>query len=333
MPATAPPSPGTRIKRLGIGILIFLIVYTGLWFLAAHQIETRLGALFTSRSGSATARCDGLTVRGFPFRIGVFCNAVKVDDMKFGASGSVGALRSAAQVYWPGHSVIELDGPAEVRISPGMTASADWKSVRASVQASFSGLQRTSIVAEAVKGTLVPNLAESVLGFFAEHGEFHLRQNEADLDAALTVEGLDLKPNNGASLLPPVLASIDLTMKDRADMLERGGLDRRRLRNSSGEVRTLALDFGNGMVVTAAGPFTVNGDGLISGTFTVTMRDVEAWRRTLAAAFPNKENMLDNAANMLTALAAGGNDTTVTLNVRDGTAFLAFIPIGVLPPL
>ncbi|SES34701.1 DUF2125 domain-containing protein [Rhizobium sp. NFR03] len=333
MTQTAPPAAGTRIKRLGIGIVIFLAVYSGIWFLAAHQIETRLASFLTSRSGSVSARCDGLTVRGFPFRIGLFCDSVKADDTKLGASGSAGALRSAAQVYWPGHAVIEMDGPAELRFSPGIATSMDWQAMKASIQATLSGLSRTSVVSERLTGTLVPTLGEDALGFATNHTELHLRQNAADLDAAVSITGLDLKPHNGESLLPLMNAAIDLTVKDRATVLDRGGLSRHALRNSTGEVRNLTIDLGNGMVTTANGPFTVDDQGLISGAFKVTMQDVQAWRTALAKAFPESENMLDNAANMLTALAAGGNDTTVTLNVRDGTAFLAFIPIGVLPQL
>jgi hypothetical protein len=333
MTQRAPSTAATRIRRLTVGILIFLAVYSGMWFLAAHQIETRLASLLTSRSGSATATCDGLNVRGFPFRIGLFCDAVKVDDRTAGASGSAGALRSAAQVYWPGHAVIELDGPAELRMSPGLTASIDWQALRASVQATLTGLDRTSVVSDRIHGSLVPAVEEATLGFAADHAELRLRQNGADLDAAFNVAQLDLKPGNGASLLPLLDAAIDITVKDRGSVLTRGGFFRHALRNSSGEVRNLTLDLGNGRVTTARGPFTVNDQGLISGAFEVTMRDVAAWRTTLATAFPDSENMLDNAANMLTALAAGGNDTTVTLNVRDGVAFLAFIPVGMLPQL
>ncbi|WKL26080.1 DUF2125 domain-containing protein [Sinorhizobium meliloti] len=48
---------------------------------------------------------------------------------------------------------------------------------------------------------------------------------------------------------------------------------------------------------------------------------------------PDETDLIDNVANMLKALAGGKNEATVKLNVRDGTAFLAFVPIGMLPAL
>ena len=124
---------------------------------------------------------------------------------------------------------------------------------------------------------------------------------------------------------------LDMTLVDRAHLMETGRLTRQALRDSKGELRKLALDLGEGMVATASGPFSIDAEGLISGEFEVTMTNVEAWRRNLANAFPEAEETIDNIAGMLAVLANGRNEATVKLNVRDGTAFLAFIPVGVLP--
>mgnify|MGYP001608567104 CR=1 FL=1 len=52
----AAPSPGSRkIRRLAIGIVLFLIVYSGAWFLAANQIETRLAAFLTERKAGGSS--------------------------------------------------------------------------------------------------------------------------------------------------------------------------------------------------------------------------------------------------------------------------------------
>ncbi len=341
----AAPSPGSRkIRRLAIGIVLFLIAYSGAWFFAANQIETRLAAFLVDRKANgSSAECDGMDVRGFPFRIGLFCNSVRLDDAGRGASASFGALRSAAQVYRPGHAIVELDGPAEVRFSPGMTVSADWTLLHASVQATLSGLNRTSITYDQLAGTaILPAFEDDAAPgdthkfiFNAGHGEAHLRQNGADLDAALSVDKFDLKLDDGLSLLPPVNASADLTFVDRASLMQRGSWRPDALRGSKGEMRNVTLDLGNGMVTTASGPFSVNDQGLISGEFSVTMKNIDGWRQNLVKVFPDKDDtvMVNNIANMLTALADGKNEATVKLNVRDGIAFLAFFPIGELPQL
>ncbi|MFP5077341.1 DUF2125 domain-containing protein [Rhizobium sp. YIM 134829] len=334
MPSATPTVARVKIRRLAIGIAIFLAVYTGVWFLAAYQIETRLTAFLAGRSNAArTLECDDMAVRGFPFRIGLFCDSLRLDDRGNAASASFGALRSAAQVYWPGRAVIELDGPAEMRVSPDFGLSAAWTRLQASIDAGFSGLNRSSISTDDTSGTLVLGSIGERLAFAAAHGELHLRRNGPDLDAAATLTRFDLRPADAQSLLPPLDSTVDLTVKDRAELLRLGGLRAAALRGASGEVRNLTLDFGNGLLTTASGPFTVSDEGLISGAFKLTMRDVEGWRRTLVSAFPDDRDTIDNTANMLSALSAGAKDASVTLNVRDGTAFLAFIPIGVLPAL
>ncbi|MBW9065338.1 DUF2125 domain-containing protein [Rhizobium herbae] len=341
----AEPSAGSRkIRWLALGILLFLVVYSGAWFFAANRIETQLPALLSENKGiGSSAECGGLSVRGFPFRIGLFCDTVRLDDAAHGASASFGALRSAAQVYRPGHAVVELDGPAEIRVSPGLTVSADWSLLHASVQASLSGVDRTSMTYDQLTGTVIlPATQEDAaigdthkLAFAAGHGEAHFRQNGPDLDAALSVDGFDARLDGAPSLLPPLNASADMTFVDRAALMNAGGLKPGALRNSKGEMRNLTLDLGGGMVTTASGPFTVDDKGLISGEFSVTMKNIEGWRQNLVKVFSNEDGtaMVNNIANMLTALADGKNEATVKLNVRDGIAFLAFFPIGELPQL
>ncbi|HTN97809.1 MAG TPA: DUF2125 domain-containing protein [Nordella sp.] len=333
-----------KIRWLAIGILLFIILYSGAWFLAAHLLQGKLQAfLGDQRAAPVSVDCGGMNVAGFPFRIGLFCDTVRLDDTARGASVSLGALRSAAQVYQPGHAVVELDGPAQIRVSPGLSVSADWSLLHASLRATLSGLDRLSLTYDQLDGTAVlPAFDDQAapggtdrLAFAARHGEVHLQQNGGDLDMAASVEGFDAKPADGASFLPPIDGSIDLTLTDRASLMEAGGLRPGALRGSKGEIRNLTLDLGEGMVATASGPFSIDDQGLISGELSVTMKNIEGWRRNLVKTFSDEDEtaMVNNIANMLTALASGRNEATVKLNLRDGIAFLAFFPIGELPRL
>jgi hypothetical protein len=325
-----------KFRRLTIAVIAVAIVYSAVWFIAAQQIESRLQAFFDSgRANGFSADCSDMDVRGFPFRIGVFCNRVQLDDNTLAASASFGELRSAAQVYRPGHGVLELDGPAEIRVSPDLTVSADWSLLHASVNAGFSGLNRLSLAYDRMKATAMLPLTGDRLDLAANHGETHLRRNGADLDVAANVEALDLRPDSGESLLPPLAAAVDLTLVDRADLVEMKPVSPHFLRGSRGELRNLTLDFGNGMVGTASGPFSVDDEGLISGTFKVTIREIANLRPILVRAFPDEQAVanINNTANMLRALNGGGNEATVTIDVRDGNASLAFFPLGELPAL
>jgi hypothetical protein len=195
--AVAKPSPtGRKFLWLAAGIVFVGGLYSAGWFLAADQIQKRLTAYLTKGQAIGfSGECAEMEVRGFPFRLGLFCDKVRLDDTRRGASASFGALRTAAQVYQPGRAVLELDGPAEIRVSPGVTISADWTLLRASVAATLSGIDRTSLAYDNLTGTARSPLTGKGLGFGASHGELHLRQNGGNLDAALSIEKLDLRPD------------------------------------------------------------------------------------------------------------------------------------------
>ncbi|MDQ0321633.1 hypothetical protein QO002_003771 [Pararhizobium capsulatum DSM 1112] len=325
-----------KFRRLTIAVVAVVIVYCGAWFIAAQQIESRLQRFFDqTRAGGFSAECSDMDVRGFPFRIGVFCDKVRLDDTAFAASASFGELRSAAQVYQPGHAILELDGPAEVRISPGLTVSADWSLLHASVNAGFSGVNRFSATYDQMKATAMLPLTGDRLDLAASHGETHLRRNGPDLDVAANVEALDVRVDDDPSLLPPTAAAVDLTLFDRADLVEMKPVNPHFLRGSKGELRNLTLDFGGGMVGTASGPFSIDDKGLISGEFKVTIKEIANLRPLLVKAFPDEKSVtnINNTANMLRALNDGGDEATVKIDVRDGNAWLAFFPLGELPVL
>lgn len=333
--AVANPSPVARKFRwLIAGIVIVCAAYSAGWFVVADQVEKRLTAhLADGRANGFGGECINMDVRGFPFRIGLFCDKVNLDDTRRGASASFGALRTAAQVYQPGHAIIELDGPAELRVAPDLKVSADWTLLHASVRATLSGLERSSLTYDNLTGTVRLPVTGDSFGFGASHGEVHLRRNGNDLDAALSVDKLDLRPENGASFAPPANIAADLTFVDKASWMGSGIPTPAMLRGSKGELRQMTLDLGSGMNAKLSGPFSVNDQGLISGELSLTMTNIDAWRQNLVTLIPDDANLVNNTANMLKALANGKNEATVKLNVRDGTAFLAFIPIGVLPTL
>ena len=167
-----------KYVRLAIAVVLAIALYTGGWFYAASWLKDRLTAqLSASAQGLHSASCGNLDVRGFPFRIGVFCDSVAIDDRPSGLSATFGALRSAAQVYRPGHAVLELDGPAQVRMTPDLVFNVDWDLLRASVVAWTDGLDRASVAYDGLKGKLnVPSRALSI-GIAATHGEKHIRRS------------------------------------------------------------------------------------------------------------------------------------------------------------
>ncbi|WP_377290642.1 DUF2125 domain-containing protein [Rhizobium sp. SG2393] len=332
MPADGDSGASRKMLRLFIGVVVFIALYTGLWFLAARQAEnyvTRL--LAVAGADGLSGQCAGLKVSGYPFRIGLFCDNVKLDDVSIGASFTSGALRSAAQIYNPGHSVIELDAPAEFRMTPDLAVTANWDRLRASLRAGLSSISRFSSESD----NLAVNLSLLTIGetgrLTAAHGEFHARQNGTALDVAASLD----KPvlTIGGQPLTASAVSVDMTLADKAglmnyDMALPDGIDQ-----DAGTLNRVAVDLGNGMTGDLSGPFTVDGDGLVSGEFTLAMTNLEGWRQALAALLPDDRDTIDNVMNAIKALSGQKDRASVKLTARKGTVFLTLIPLFVIPPL
>lgn len=329
-----PRKQSRKLLWLALAILIVLAGYSAVWFVLAGQMKSRLATVLDQPNTAGVAgQCTDMDVRGFPFRIGVFCNQVKVDDTRHGISASFGALRSAAQVYAPGHSVLELDGPAEIRMTPGTSISANWTQMQASAVVNTGGLNRTSLAYKALAGTVVTPMSPDSGTFSAEQGEMHVRANGDDVDIAMSVNQLRLKVPEVDSPVPPVNASADLTILGRAPWLASATLPADPLYGTSGTVRAIQIDLGEGLIANASGPFRVSDVGVVSGEFKLSLNNVDAWRTQLTAVAPDQASIIKTATKLMKALSNGSNDASVTINVRDGTAFLGFIPIGKLPPL
>ncbi len=63
--------------------------------------QTVLNVISRRRPRSVSGECGDIAFKGYPFRIGLFCSKVTVDDSQNGVSASFGELRSAAQSIIP----------------------------------------------------------------------------------------------------------------------------------------------------------------------------------------------------------------------------------------
>lgn len=325
---------GRKFWLLGTGVVAAVALYTGGWFYAANQLQSRLTAfLGRDHASGVSVNCPDMEFRGYPFRIGLFCSKVTVDDLPNGISATFGALRSAAQVYAPWQAVWEMDGPAEVRAAPGLTLSADWDRLQSSVRAGLDGVNQTSVLAEGVTASLFATYASPKLDLEMKRGELHLRRSGADMDAALLFEAANAKIKDDPRQLPTLSASADLTLVDKANLMNGRDDSGTGPYGMKGEMRRLVADLGEGRVITLSGPFSINDEGLISGKFRVEIEKVKAWQEALSAAFPEAQKSFNLAGSLLKSLASGKDDTTINLTVTDGVVTLSFIPIGIIPPI
>lgn len=323
-----PRGTSRKFWLLGLGIIVFAGLYSGAWFFGADRLKTLVRERLSDSSVSVA--CTGLDVKGYPFRIGVYCDAIGIDDKRTGTSASFGALRSAAQVYNPGHAIVELDGPAVVRVSPDIVVTADWNLLHASGVAGFGGLDRASIAYDALKGTFVAGMRDVKLGFTASHGEIHTRANGTALDAALSVDGLELTVSD--TRVPKVDVTADVTVADAAGWLQ-DGVPINAPRDTRGDLRRLGLDFGNGNAAVLSGSYEISAEGLLSGKFELQIDGIDTVRDIVAEAFPEVAETATSVASTIRGLSGGRDDARVKLRAKDGILYLGIIPIAAIGPL
>ena len=324
----AKPNYSRRFFWLAVFIVLLFGGYSVAWFYFAGRLETAAATAIASlnRDG-AKADCAKPTARGFPFRIGLFCDSVRFDDPQQGVAASAAAFRSAAQIYDPFHVVAELDGPAAVTAPNIGEIGFNWDNLRASVRLAMDFPERVST--EVNKLAVTAHAAGSAASLFgAGHAEAHMRRNGDDLDLAASFADAAIDPmlTRGAQL-PPLAGTADLTIAGGVNLVRSGDGS---LRSHSGIIRTLELSSDPQTGLSVSGPFSVSNDGLLDADLKVTIHNPRALAEHLARAFPAKADQIRSSFGGLAAL---GNNPSLPLNIKSGKATLGFIPLGVIPPL
>jgi hypothetical protein len=334
MAASSRTGVSGKLWLLACLVVLFIALYTAGWFYAASLLREKTLAMLGSRASQGfAAECVDAEYRGYPFRIGLFCSKVTVDDKENGISGNFGALRSAAQVYDPGHIIWEMDAPAELRSSRGLTIATTWKSLQSSLITKFKGVERAALVLENPKTHLVSSTDGQTFDINADRAEIHLRQNGPDLDAAVTLEGTDTAIKDLQQLLPRLTTSATVTLIGRAGIIDGSDPNGISLRDTKGEMREFRADLGEGRVLLLSGPFSFDTEGRMSGKFKLRVEQLAAWQKSLTQAFPDLGPTLQTAVSMLTALG-GGTNASLDITIKRGKILAGgLIPIGEIPPV
>lgn len=316
---------GRRILWLGVGVLVLIGAYTAGWFWLARKIEGEAGAVLANlEARGVKAECANPAARGYPFRIGLYCDKVTFEQSAEALSVSAGAFRSAGQIYDPMRLVAELDGPATVSAPETGPLTLDWKNLRASARLAQPLPERVSLegvglrVAAAGGAPLVS----------ADSFEGHMRPNGADLDLAARFAGLALDPTlvDGRGI-PALSGEADLSVTDGVGLI---GQRVRELRGRSGVIRDLSLTLGPQGALKLSGPFSIDGDGLITATLKVAISEPKALAASLAQVFPEQADKIDQG---IVGLSFLGSQPSLPLRINKGKASLGFIPLGKIPPV
>lgn len=332
-PSSSSATPASRkVLRLGLAVAAVCLVYTGAWHFAATTLEKRIETIFERQNPfGAVVDCQDRELRGFPFRIGLFCNKLTFDDHRNGISAGFGGFRSAAHVYSPGHILWELDGPGEIRSTNGTTVALQWETLHSSVVTGLEYLERSSAESTAMRATVTRSGAPTV-DITAASSEMHVRRNGEDLDYAAIARDVRVAVQDKDLALPPFSASVDLTVANRADLLNYRGADAN-IRGMNGELRRVALDLGEGRIITLSGPISVGDDGLLNGKLRVELEGISGLAESLKTVLPDAASEIDTGANLLSALFGGDQKGATDIRIRNGVVTLGLFPVAEIPPL
>ena len=337
---------GSLMGKFWLMVAVIVLLAAGLcgaWYYGANRLEREIASLKQRLSDNGVAaNCEGQEIRGFPFRLGVFCDTFSYADPVNGVTVSGNAIRSAAQLYRPGHVVGETDGPLRVS-APGLVPlQLDWEKLRSSVRVSMSGLRRTSLVAEGIR------VSADDLGFVNLLGsmkalQLHLLAGDEngngapqDMVASAAIEGWQID-DGGTGQISPVDFALLVVVRDGLAMAMSGQDPLAILRARGGEVELAGIEFstGDGGRLKASGPLRFGRNGKLSGEIELDVDDPQKLVDYAASVFPPAREMLGNVASYLEAFSANTGGRTqvrgLKLTLRDNKVLLGFIELAELP--
>lgn len=338
MPNSSPTPEATksstrRFVWLAGAVILACLLWTSGWLYAADQMKTHLPALLqlAARNG-IVSDCGNADVRGYPFRIGLFCDQTRMEIPSRQITVTSAGFRSAAQIYRPGHVISELDGPLIVTDTNGMSAKLDWQTLRTSSVVGMNGLDRASLEGRLLSLGLDTPRLPSRLATTAAGFDFHIRQHDQDADIAGSASQISARfgPEIEAQSL-----SYDLTLLGGAAWLSGQGDAPKTLRGSTVRIHDATLDLSDASELSFSGQIDIDPQGLLSGSLKVKIRGIAEISKVVAVFAPELADQIDGLGPVLSALDSetGDNAITLPLTLRNGRASMGFIPLGQIPPI
>ena len=304
----------------------FCILYAAGWYFVSSQLSGVINkAMDDLRAKGTEIACSGQSISGFPFRIGLFCDSLEIDEQKVGFSLSAGALRTTAVVYRPNLILAELDGPANI-IAPDMPPFVlRWKEAGVSIRPSTPLPERLSLIIDA-PAVQYRDLGGPPLGA-AERAELHLRQREENLvDIALMINSIVALQSDAFSL------NADLTWNDRAAfaaILQSGMIDA--LFGHDGIINGMTFAPVTGGTLAISGPIAFAQDGALNATLSVEIKEPEKLAGFVQKLGRSLGTDILPLMNGLNAAAMMGSNAPIVVTIINNQARIGFIPLGTIP--
>ena len=317
-----------------IGVLVF--GGTALWYYAAEKLEETVFQVQQKlRAKGQFIACDNQQIRGYPFRIGIFCDAIDIEDKSTQQKLTSGALRTVAQIYDPGKLIVEFDGPAQFSDPRQGIFKINWQLLRASMRATLSGIERTSTVGHAL--TIGREDATSPL-LIAETLELHARKlGENNLDIAIGSRNLSVTNNlaSNGTLSKPIDLVVELTANDLFDKVQNNKnlISYFKKNGGSGNLNAFKLQTADGGILEIKGPLSVDIKGQLSGKLDISVTKLNHLFEFFRGFFPTSNDDMEQIELAVKIFSAGSAATKLQIQIKNGKVRLGLISLGRIPPL
>lgn len=329
--------------KFGLLIVVLFGLWFGGWYAFASFADGKIGeALNGVADRGVNVECTNRAIRGFPFRIGVHCDALNVAHKRDIYRMETGAIRTAAQLYAPGELIAEVDGPFKTWPN-GRELLADWSSMRMFLDANLSGGFE---IASLNFADLTSSIGAAALK--VAKGAVHFRptpQGESEQGSPKSLDGALNLDNFSAELprlmVPDASLEVDGTLLEGyQDLIVHRRPFRQVMRDGAEfEIRNLALVMPDGGRLAFSGPLEIDADGLVSGKINVGVNkpeSVASWAGKINFRLEQQVGMIAQAvAGMGKAANFGGQELrSITLTIKRGQVSLGFIQLpDRIPPL
>lgn len=326
------------MKRLLIVILAVAGLWSAYWFIGASSSRNAFEGWFQQRRTEGwVADYTNFALRGYPNRFDATWKNLAIADPATGVALDMPIFQILALSYRPNHVIAAA--PHEMQIATPLakyTLSSD--KLRASLRLQpNTALELERAVLEGVNLALsgAETATLSDLNLAAQRmGDTTYRYGISA--TGLTLPAPLLRDIFGGAALPERMetAQLDATVTfDKA--WDRTAIDTARPQPLKIDLTNLRAKWGV-MEFQAKGPLEVNEVGLATGTLAVqatNWQDMLSIARQSGALPENAARLAESFLGMAAKASGNPNKLDAEITLRDGMAFMGFIPLGPVPPL
>ena len=330
-----------KARKRPIALIVILVVlmagYTAGWFYIANRLEVQAKADMARLAEQGVGvKCEDFRMGGYPLRINVVCDSIFWQRPSEGMSLRAGRFTSGSPVYAPHSLSNDLTGPAFIEF-PGLAPlEVNWSTFTSNTRLARPFPTEIELAAREVMVGLRTETTRTEPLSTLEQMDFRMSEVDGKLKLNGRFAGLKLtKAMIGSTTSPEIDGVADIDISDAAALLAGSDVPfDERLRGRSGTINQAFLSMPNGAMVSVAGPFSVDAEGLINADVKLTLVNPQSLAQAGQTLFPQQGG---NIATVLFALSAMPRDENgnpmMEIAVRKGKVSAGFIPLGRLPAL